>query len=377
MANYHANKAFNCFGDGGAANGQPAYGSQLDQVAASLNHLAAFNRRVLFNQTVPDSWIPTPASTADPMFRYRYNNNWDQDRYLVHRVLAVNIAAPAATPGYFSTNGSGSYTDCNVTEQTSDGATATEQEDVSEKQVWRGPETITDTYVTDYCSSFQDARVFAVSIYGRRFENPTDLVVSTDDGVAQPNQFPSGTHVEDSPLTPLRNAIAAHWMDNRRVFAAWSAWRPDTITVRTITTTSTHATGQNLMADTTVNARTTSTPGALCPIARASRANPGFATANVEATVAVYASIANVATTGEVRFISSANTVAITGINTTAMAWYTATGLNLRSGLSTDISTPSISGAYTGLEKVDIFGRTNNASYAVRVGAWAIIEDPT
>lgn len=323
--------------------------SHLAAVIGALNHIAGRNLRLLFCQ----HYVAVP-TVADPMCRFRYNQNYVNGRRLDHRVLAFPpfTAEPApgtAVPTVRSSVGN------QTTMRSVEPSPATDEPADLRSGAWYEDIAVGGVYANRSIGTLNGYQLKAVAVYERADQGTTTLD-STWGASIDPSRGPRSESIVRGDLTyDLRALEARLWLVQRPVVAAWSAPGFAAGDARSLTGTTTPT---NLMEGAGgPTARTANTPGEVCPVQYAGRA----ALAYVNATVAVYADTS--AGTGTVQFVSSRNTVTLS-VPGGGAAWVTSSNGALE--LDTTVED----------EKVDILFAPDTAANTIRVWAYMIMVHP-
>lgn len=348
--------------DARVRNEEPPRGALYTETALALNHIAQSNRRVLFNQHVPLASVPDdPISN---LYRGAYNQNNHHGEELCWRIIAcdINSIAATGTPAFSADTGTEKAYDAYGAAN----ATKVELTDTHPCGVVHNVPygSMTGTlqpwsFTTEGDANFS-ARAVSVALVER---SDTAAFLDTANGATAlvVGQYAPGSRIKTAPVASVRT-MSQHLFDKHRpVLAAWSCVNTGA-TTNARTTASTHATGVNLI-DGTTTARSTTSGGVHCPVYKGARYAPSGASAlPATATVGVYASQTGGDHTsyGEVKFISSLNTVTISAIQGAA-AWYWSSDGALE-----------LDDTLQGGDKVDIFGRLNDALLNLYVYAWCI-----
>ena len=334
-------------------NGEPPSARIWRSGASAVNHVMARNHRVIFNQHA--ILADLPGATTNPLYVFRYNDDFGHGRRLDYRVLSALLPLPIGANPRMDT-------DTGEERRMVEAATAPTEAPDTRLQRLATYHVVANAYANKDIAVFDGYRPVALAVIQR--PRVIGSLSTADADLTNPARFASGEKIEDEHLADIDKAFDHSWMRQRKVVAAWASLGLADPASRSLTN---DAVFMNLI-DRTAHAWTTTSAGLICPVENEGR---GGQTADepgrfVQAQCAVYAQ--GTAAGQTVRFESGAaapgNVVNITvGV---AKDWYpAATRLDLR--------TPGPSAP--GVEKVDV-GFATTAAQTIRVWAGCVQIDP-
>jgi len=337
--------------DGDIETGGNPLGRTVAAIGNAVNHLQG-QTRLLFCQAITDSDSPT--TTKDPLFSFLFSERMPQGTERVWTALCLPQSFPvAATPpvSEFGRSPGGPFGRGNGY-----ASSASSPDDLVEVAFVESGIVVGNRWRELEALVRNGFRLVGLTVYERpRADGCLDVTLD----VFRPVSVGAGGPITERPLHAIRRALNRSWRWGRGTYCGSLIGEGTPSAARVTGTTKAN------IFDITSTSRTASTPGVLVDALYGAQDRDTEA----DAFVAVKASITG-GSDGAVDFVSSQNTVTISGIGTT-VKWYRAAMTSPLQLDATATGRAAVDGAAS--DKVDILAAAGTAGQSIDVFAWSII----